>query len=59
MDMLIPIVMLMFILGFAVRFLLGKGIFEHVAGKLVYDIIIGLIKLPIRICAGILKMMKI
>jgi hypothetical protein len=59
MEMLIPIVILLFILGFAVRSLLGKGIFEHVVGKFVYDIIIGLIKLPIRIGAGILKMMKI
>ena len=59
MEMLIPIVMLLFILGFSIRFLLGKRIFEHVAGKFVYEIIIGLIKLPIRICAGILKMMKI
>lgn len=59
MEMLIPIVMLLFILGYSIRFLLGKRIFEHVAGKFAYDILIGLIKLPIRICAGILKMMKI
>jgi hypothetical protein len=59
MEMLLPVGMLLFILVICFRFLLGEKIFEHVASKFVYDIIKGLIKLPIQIFAMLFKVLKV
>jgi hypothetical protein len=58
MEILLPIVFLLIILSFCLRFLLGERIYEHVAAKFVYDIIKGLILLPFRICAGLFRLMR-
>jgi len=58
MEMLLPIGMLLFILIICLRFMLGEKIFEHVASKFAYDIIKGILKLPIQIFAMVFKMMK-
>jgi len=41
------------------RFLLGEKIFEHVAAKLIYDVIKGIFKIPFLLFSFILKTMKI
>ncbi len=59
MEMLIPILLLLFLLGLAARFLLGKRIYEHVTEHFAYDFLRWLFCLPFKIIGALFKLMKL
>lgn len=59
MELLLPIVILLFGLAFCLRFLLGARTYEHIKTKLVYDLIKGCISLPFRLGAALLRLGKL
>jgi hypothetical protein len=59
MELLISIVLLLFVISFCMRFILGERVYEHVKAMFVYDTVKGFIKLPFQLIKLVLKALKI